>query len=133
MNETELVKVLSELNNQSTPTLQMAATTGTNITLATVIVVVMIFLITIIILYIRKKYFYKEENKVQELRKNTIDVVNRINQNWVDEIKSAEKDDRGLDLSDMFGKFSDQMTKLEQHFRDADIRVKQPKKGRLGF
>ena len=131
MNETELFKVLSELNNQSTPTLQMAATTGTNIILATVIVAVVGFFVTIIILWITKVKINKEENKVQELRKNTIEVVNRINQNWVDEITSAEKDERGIDLSQMFGKFSDQITKLEQHFRDAEVRVKQPKKGWL--
>jgi len=132
MNETqELINTLTVLNNQSTPTLQMAATTGTNIILATVIVAVSVALITLIILWINTFKVNKEENKVQELKKNTLEVINRINQNWVDEIKSAEKEGNGIDLAEMFGKFSDQITKLEQNFRDAEERFKNPKKGRF--
>jgi hypothetical protein len=131
MNETDLVNALILVNNQSTPKIEMAATTGTNIILATVTVAVLIFFITVLILWIKKKNTHKEVIKVQELRKNTIEVVNRINQNWVDELKSADKEGRGIDLTEMFGKFSDQMTKLEQHFRDAETRIKNPKKGRF--
>jgi len=68
---------------------------------------------------------------MQELKKNVHDVINNVNQYWVEELKSAEKEKRGVDLSDMFGKYSENVKKLEQHFRDFEARTPTQKKGRF--
>ena len=59
---------------------------------------------------------------MQEMKKNVHDIINKINQDWVSELKEAEKENRGVDLSEMFGKFSENVKRLEQHFRDFESR-----------
>jgi hypothetical protein len=65
---------------------------------------------------------------MQEMKKNVHDVINQINQDWVTELKDAEKEGRGVDLSTMFGKFSENVKKIEQHFRDFEARYKPAQK-----
>ena len=66
---------------------------------------------------------------MNELKKQTMDVINQINQDWVESLKDAEREGKGIDLSEMMGKFSENIKKLDQHFRDANERIKPKKKG----
>ena len=64
-----------------------------------------------------------------ELKKNVMQIINVVNQGWVEELKAAEKEGRGIDLSEMMGKFSDNLIKLDQHFLEVNERLKKNKKG----
>ena len=65
---------------------------------------------------------------MHELQKQTIEVVNNINQEWVNAIKDAEKNKSAIDITSIMGKFSQNVAKLLQHFRDAEERLRNPKK-----
>ena len=66
---------------------------------------------------------------MDELKKNVLEVIDKINGDWVDALKSAEKEGTGIDLTDMMGKFSKNIKDLDQHFRDAIMRIFKKKKG----
>ena len=70
---------------------------------------------------------------MHELKKNTLDIVNTINQTWVNAIQEAMKNKTSIDVTSVMGKYSELMTKLDQHFRDAEERIRNPvKKGMFG-
>jgi len=64
---------------------------------------------------------------MQELKSKTMSVITQINQDWVDALKEGEKGD-GVDLSEVFGKFSANVEKLDQAFREAMERLGGKKK-----
>lgn len=57
-----------------------------------------------------------------------MEVIDTINQNWVNEIKAADSENRGIDLTEIMGKYSKSLTQLDQHFREAEQRLKPTKK-----
>lgn len=65
---------------------------------------------------------------MHELKKNTMDVVNSINQTWVNAIEEAKKSNTPINMTSVMGKYSEYLTKLDQHFRDAEERIRSPKK-----
>lgn len=65
---------------------------------------------------------------MHELKKNTLDIVNNINQIWVNAIQEAKKTAQPIDITAVMGKYSENMTKLDQHFRDAEERMNPAKK-----
>ena len=66
-----------------------------------------------------------------ELKKETMKVIDNINQDWVAAIQDAEKSGSGLKLDDIFAKFSKHVQILDQKFQEAELRL-QKKKGWLG-
>lgn len=71
---------------------------------------------------------------MDELEKDINILMNEINQNWVKAIEEATNEDKELDLSKMFGKYSEVVLKKEKAFQDAKIRLKeQGKRKFLGF
>lgn len=69
---------------------------------------------------------------MHELKKQTLEVANRINQDWVNALLDAKKSNSPIDVTSIMGKFSENITKLDQHFRDAEIRLYGKKKGVFG-
>ena len=65
---------------------------------------------------------------MNELKKKTMEVINAINQDWVDVLTEAAEKGEGVDLTEMMGKFSKQVSNLDSHFRDAEERIKTPNK-----
>ena len=66
------------------------------------------------------------------LKERVMEIVNNVNQNWVkalnEENKSLSKEvPKEVSFTDMMGKFSEEMKKLNQHFIDYEERKK--KKG----
>lgn len=68
---------------------------------------------------------------MEELKSNVMKVIDTINQDWVSAIKDAEKNNEGIDLSQMMGKFSHNIVNLDKFFLDAKERVPNKKKGFL--
>ncbi len=70
---------------------------------------------------------------MQELKKITMELMDKLNQNWREAIQKGEKEG-GIDFSVMFSKYSELVTKLDSAFRDAEERNKSKtsKKGALG-
>lgn len=64
-----------------------------------------------------------------ELKKQTIDIINQINQDWVEEVRNALKENRKPRSTEMMGKFSESMKKLDSSFREAEQRLHPSKKG----
>jgi hypothetical protein len=64
---------------------------------------------------------------MHELQKNTMDVVDSINQTWVNAIKDAQKTNLPVDITSIMGKYSENVKKLLQNFRDAEERIRNPK------
>jgi len=60
---------------------------------------------------------------MKELKKNVMEVVKCINNDWVAAIRQGEKEG-GIDLTDMMGQFSDRMVELDDHFSTASTRLK---------
>jgi len=58
-----------------------------------------------------------------ELKKNTLAIVNQINQDWVNAVQDAKKANTALDVTAIMGRFSENITKLDQHFRDHEERM----------
>lgn len=69
---------------------------------------------------------------MQKLESDINELINQSNQNWVNAVKEAEKKEEGLDLSEMFGKYSDIMKQINTAFQDAKERLRKNKKGFLG-
>jgi len=65
---------------------------------------------------------------MEKLEEDINNLINESNQNWVRAIKEAEKSEKGLDLSEMFGKYSEIINKKDRAFQEAKIR-KTGKKG----
>lgn len=71
---------------------------------------------------------------MDELEKDMNILMDEINQNWVKAVNEAIKNDKDLDMSEMFGKYSGVILKKEKAFQDAKIRLqKGGKKGFLGL
>ena len=66
---------------------------------------------------------------MHELKKQALDVVNKINQDWVNALSEAKKNNTPIDVTGLMGKYSDSITKLDQYFRDAELRIYGKKKG----
>lgn len=64
---------------------------------------------------------------MDKLESDINDLMNEANQNWVKSIREAEKNGTGIDLSEMFGKYSDIVNKKDKAFQDAKIRLTQKK------
>lgn len=69
---------------------------------------------------------------MNELKTRTMEVINQINQDWVGALKTAEENNAGVDITEMMGKFSANLVKLDNYFREAEMRVKKPKKSLFG-
>ena len=65
---------------------------------------------------------------MKELKKKTMEVINAINNDWVTTLKVAAENNEGVDLTEMMGKFSKNISDLDDYFRDAEERIKIPKK-----
>jgi len=65
---------------------------------------------------------------MHELKKQTIDIINQINQDWVEEIRESIKEKRRPRSTEMMGKFSESMKKLDESFRVAEERIYSKKK-----
>lgn len=61
-----------------------------------------------------------------ELKKKVNEIINELNKNWTDAIKEGQEE--GIDLSDMFAKYSTHVQKLDAAFADATIRKEQKKR-----
>ena len=66
---------------------------------------------------------------MDELEKNIMEFGDSINQNWVKEIQGAEKENRGIDLSNMMGLYSTEVKKMMQCIREFKQRMAKQKKG----
>ncbi len=64
---------------------------------------------------------------MEELKKQVINQINELNQKWVQKISDGEKD--GIDLTEMFGEFSEIIKKIDLAFQEAAARRKGKKKG----
>lgn len=64
-----------------------------------------------------------------ELKKQTIDIIDKINQDWVEEVRNSLKEGRKPRSTEMMGKFSESMKKLDEAFRNAEERIHPGKKG----
>jgi len=68
---------------------------------------------------------------MDKLKEDVMSCMTQLNKEWVTAIKKAERD--GLDLSDMFDKYSEITQNLDKHFLDAKLRASdKKKKGFLG-
>jgi hypothetical protein len=65
---------------------------------------------------------------MHELQKNTMEVVDSINQTWVNAIQDAAKESKPVNVTAIMGKYSENVRKLLQHFRDAEERMHKPMK-----
>ena len=66
---------------------------------------------------------------MDEFKNQIWEVINAINQDWVDALKAADESGEGVDLSEMFGKFSAHMKDLNQKITEFQQRNK--KKGKF--
>ena len=65
---------------------------------------------------------------MEELKRKTMDVVDRVNQDWVEELQEAQKEGRWPDLTGLMGKFSNNIKNLDTYFREAEERIRGKKK-----
>ena len=63
---------------------------------------------------------------MHQLKGEVTDIVNRLNSEWVNAIRNGEEND-GIDLGDMFSKFSDLTKELDNKFIEATQRIKKSK------
>ena len=71
-----------------------------------------------------------------ELETQINDVMNKLNQNWITAIKEAAKSGEGIDLSDVFGKYSELVQLKDKAFLEAEQRLGRKgikKKGIFGW
>jgi hypothetical protein len=66
---------------------------------------------------------------MDELKDKTMEIIDQVNQGWVKEFKEAEKEKRGIDLSSIMAKYSENIKKLDQYFREAKQRLSKKGKG----
>jgi hypothetical protein len=67
-----------------------------------------------------------------QLKKDVMDTIKGLNNDWVEAIKTGAETGEGIDMSDMFGKFSEHMAKLDEQFNEAAQRIKGKKGGFFG-
>jgi len=65
---------------------------------------------------------------MHELKTRVINVIDKINQSWVESLKTAEEKEQGVDLSEMMSKFSEHIKELDKYFLEAQERLKGSKK-----
>lgn len=65
---------------------------------------------------------------MQELKKEVIESLNKVNQAWVEAVKKAEKENDGLDLTEINGKYSKVMSELMIKFDEFAVRNKKNSK-----
>ena len=70
---------------------------------------------------------------MEKLESDINELMNKQNQNWVNAIKEAQKNKEGIDLSEMFGKYSEIIANKEKAFQDAKIRMKEGGKKKSFF
>ena len=58
-----------------------------------------------------------------ELEQQINEVMNKLNQAWITAIKEAEKSGEGIDLSDVFGKYSELVKLKDKSFLEAEQRI----------
>lgn len=61
------------------------------------------------------------------LKRKIMEVVNNVNQNWVNAVEEENKDKKNLSYTTMMGKFSEEMKQLNDHFLDYEERNKKKK------
>jgi hypothetical protein len=71
--------------------------------------------------------------KLQTLKKQTMQIIENVTQDWVNCLKKAEKENEGIDLSEMQGKLMTQLKELDIKFLEANERLKKNRKGFLGL
>ena len=64
---------------------------------------------------------------MEELEKQINGIMNQLNQSWIGALKEAEKNNKGIDLSEVMQRYSDLIQKKDSAFQDARIRVKTKK------
>jgi len=72
-------------------------------------------------------YVEEEGNKMEKLEHDINELMNKINQSWVNAIEEATKNNTALDMTKMFGKYSGIVAEKEKAFQDAKIRLSKPK------
>jgi len=71
---------------------------------------------------------------MDKLEADINDLMNETNQNWVTAVEEATKEGKELDMSKMFGKYSEIIKKKDKSFQDAKIRLQEVgRKKFLGF
>jgi len=63
------------------------------------------------------------------LKKEVMDIIKDLNNDWVQALREGAENNEGVDMSDMFGKFSDHMAKLDEKFSEAVQRSGKKKGG----
>lgn len=66
---------------------------------------------------------------MDEFKKAVWEVIAAMSQDWVDALKTADESGEGVDLSEMFGKFTKRTAELEEKFIQFRQRMKQKKRG----
>ncbi len=69
---------------------------------------------------------------MNELKLRVMEIIDCVNQDWVNSLKEAEKTKQGVDLTEIMGKFSKNIVKLDGFFKEAEERVGKKKKGIFG-
>jgi hypothetical protein len=64
-----------------------------------------------------------------QLKKEIMEEINELNKDWVSAINEGAASGQGIDLGDMFAKYSDHVTKLDEKFNMAAQRIKGKGKG----
>lgn len=67
-------------------------------------------------------------NKMQELEKQIIDVMDSVNQSWVEALKDAYSEGKKVSSTEMMGKYSENVKKMIQALREFRERTKKTKK-----
>ena len=60
---------------------------------------------------------------MQELKKQTMEIINNINQAWVTEAKKSQYEKRVIDIKPVFSVVSEQLTNLDALFDQAKVRL----------
>jgi len=63
------------------------------------------------------------------LKKKVNAVIADINDGWVETLRKADESGEGVDLGEMFGRFSRKMGELDLCFAECQVRLKENKKG----
>jgi len=66
---------------------------------------------------------------MMQLKKDVMNIIKELNNDWVQALRDGAESGEGVDMSDMFGKFSDHMAKLDEEWNQAIQRMSGKKKG----
>lgn len=64
---------------------------------------------------------------MEELKKQTMNIIKNVNEDWVKALKDSEASGEGVDTTEMFGKFTAHIDNLDKYFREAGARNKKKK------